>query len=195
MLRDATSSSRARTSNVGPLPAPRVRASSFYNTSALRPLKPIADDPTHVGEQPAAPTSRLLAQRAGGARQVRVRPADHRLDGANLLYQVVGKFADIDLHPEVVSNHEMGYVFEELIRRFAEQSNETAGEHFTPREVIRLMVNLLIVADDDALTKPGVVRTMLRPGLRHRRHAHRVAEDHITRAQPGRHGSRCSARS
>ncbi len=82
-----------------------------------------------------------------------------RLDSAGLLYQVVGRFADLDLRPEVVSNHQMGYVFEELIRRFAEQSNETAGEHFTPREVIELMVNLLIAPDDDALSVPGVTRT------------------------------------
>ena len=65
----------------------------------------------------------------------------------------------------------MGAVFEELIRKFAELSNETAGEHFTPREVIRLMVNLLFIEDDDALTKPGVVRSHLRPHGRHRRHA------------------------
>ena len=61
---------------------------------------------------------------------------------------VTEKFATIDLHPDVVSNAEMGAVFEELIRKFAELSNETAGEHFTPREVIRLMVNLLFIEDD-----------------------------------------------
>ena len=92
-------------------------------------------------------------------------------DRANLLYQVIGKFAEIDLHPDAVSNIEMGYLYEELIRRFSELSNETAGEHFTPREVIRLMVNLLFIEDDDVLTKPGIVKTLLRPGLRHRRHA------------------------
>ncbi len=62
----------------------------------------------------------------------------------------------------------MGYIFEELIRRFSEQSNETAGEHFTPREVIRLMVNLLFIEDDDALTEAGHRAHALRPGLRHR---------------------------
>jgi type I restriction enzyme M protein len=76
---------------------------------------------------------------------------------------VAEKFATIDLHPETVSNARMGAVFEELIRKFAELSNETAGEHFTPREVIRLMVNLLFVEDDDALTKPGVVRSLYDP--------------------------------
>jgi type I restriction enzyme M protein len=86
-----------------------------------------------------------------------------RLKKANLLYLVTEKFANIDLHPNVVSNAQMGAVFEELIRRFAELSNETAGEHFTPREVIRLMVNLLFVEDEDALTKPGVVRTLYDP--------------------------------
>ncbi|CAN5862260.1 hypothetical protein BH24ACT3_BH24ACT3_04640 [soil metagenome] len=81
-----------------------------------------------------------------------------RLQRANLLYLVVSKFAEIDLHPEVVSNLETGYLYEELIRRFSELSNETAGEHFTPREVIRLMVELLFIEDEDLLTKPGIER-------------------------------------
>ncbi len=86
-----------------------------------------------------------------------------RLAKSGLLYLVAEKFANIDLHPQTVSNARMGAVFEELIRKFAEISNETAGEHFTPREVIRLMVNLLFIEDDAALTKPGVVRSMYDP--------------------------------
>jgi type I restriction enzyme M protein len=86
-----------------------------------------------------------------------------RLDRAGLLYQITEKFAKIDLHPKAVSNAQMGAVFEELIRKFAEISNETAGEHFTPRDAIRLMVNLLFIEDDDALTKPGVVRSLYDP--------------------------------
>jgi type I restriction enzyme M protein len=86
-----------------------------------------------------------------------------KLDESNLLFQVVQKFAAVDLHPEVVPNHQMGLVFEELVRRFAEQSNETAGEHFTPREVIRLMVNLLFIEDADVLTRPGIVKTLFDP--------------------------------
>ena len=86
-----------------------------------------------------------------------------RLAKTGLLYQVTERFAGIDLHPNKVDNAAMGLAFEELIRKFAEISNETAGEHFTPREVIRLMVNLLFVEDDDALTKPGIVRTIYDP--------------------------------
>ncbi|MGH3951781.1 MAG: type I restriction-modification system subunit M N-terminal domain-containing protein, partial [Pseudonocardiaceae bacterium] len=86
-----------------------------------------------------------------------------RLDGAGMTYQVASKFAELDLRPDAVSNHDMGYAFEELIRRFSEISNETAGEHFTPREVIRLMVNLLLAPDQADLTTPGVVRTVLDP--------------------------------
>jgi type I restriction enzyme M protein len=85
------------------------------------------------------------------------------LDECNLLFMVVQKFAAIDLHPDVVSNADMGLVFEDLIRRFAELSNETAGEHYTPREVIRLMVDLLFSSDDEALTKPGIVRSVYDP--------------------------------
>ncbi|ABN76961.1 N-6 DNA methylase [Rhodobacter sphaeroides ATCC 17029] len=86
-----------------------------------------------------------------------------RLAKAGLLYLVTEKFAKAPLHPDRVTNHQMGLVFEELIRRFAELSNETAGEHFTPREVIRLMVNLIFVEDDAVLSKPGVVRTIYDP--------------------------------
>lgn len=107
-----------------------------------------------------------------------------RLDRADLLYLVAARFAEIDLHPDTVSNLEMGYLYEELIRRFSELSNETAGEHFTPREVIRLMVNLLFVPDDQALTEPGVIRTVYDPacgtgGMLS------VAEDHLRALNPG----------
>jgi len=85
------------------------------------------------------------------------------LNDANLLYKVVQKFANFDLHPEKISNHEMGLVFEELIRRFAESSNDTAGEHFTPRDIVRLTTSLVFMEDDDALTKDGIIRTIYDP--------------------------------
>ncbi len=86
-----------------------------------------------------------------------------KMDKNDLLYLVIKNFAEVDLHPEKVSNVEMGYIFEELIRKFSELSNETAGHHFTPREVIRLMVNLLFVSDADILTKEGIVKTLYDP--------------------------------
>jgi len=82
------------------------------------------------------------------------------LDEQDLLFLVVERLANVDLHPNGVSSMEMGYIFEELIRKFAEMSNETAGEHFTPREVIRLMVNLLFINDRDILSKKGIVKTL-----------------------------------
>lgn len=85
------------------------------------------------------------------------------LDDANLLYKVVKMFATTDLSPEAVSNHEMGLVFEELIRRFAEGSNETAGEHFTPRDIVRLTTSLVFMEDDAALSKDGIIRTIYDP--------------------------------
>lgn len=85
------------------------------------------------------------------------------LEDANLLYKVVKKFATTDLSPEAISNHDMGLVFEELIRRFAESSNETAGEHFTPRDIVRLTTSLVFMEDDDALTKDGIIRTIYDP--------------------------------
>ena len=85
------------------------------------------------------------------------------LDDANLLYKVVKKFATTDLSPKAISNHDMGLVFEELIRKFAESSNETAGEHFTPRDIVRLTTSLVFMEDDDALTKEGIIRTIYDP--------------------------------
>jgi type I restriction enzyme M protein len=86
-----------------------------------------------------------------------------KLAEANLLYKVAKRYATTDLHPKTISNHEMGLVFEELIRRFAESSNETAGEHFTPRDIVRLTTSLVFCSDDDALTQSGKVRSIYDP--------------------------------
>lgn len=86
-----------------------------------------------------------------------------QLNDANLLYKVVQKFANTDLSPDKISNYEMGLVFEELIRRFAESSNETAGEHFTPRDIVRLTTSLVFMEDDEALTREGIIRTIYDP--------------------------------
>jgi type I restriction enzyme M protein len=86
-----------------------------------------------------------------------------RLKEGGILWNVFERFTEIDLHPDTVSNIEMGYLFEELIRRFSEISNETAGEHFTPREVIRLIVDLLIANDDTKLTGRGIIRQVYDP--------------------------------
>jgi type I restriction enzyme M protein len=83
-----------------------------------------------------------------------------KMDDNNLLFMVVKRFQEIDLHPDRISSMEMGYMFEELIRKFAEISNETAGEHFTPREVIKLMVNILFLNDREILTKKGITKTI-----------------------------------
>ncbi|MFF7036848.1 type I restriction-modification system subunit M [Streptomyces griseus] len=140
----------------------KASGNSFYNKSDLT-LRKIAADPQNAAKNlqvyvgAFSDNAREVLDKYEFNQQVR------KLDGANLLYQVIGRFTDLDLHPDVVPNHNMGYIFEELIRRFAEQSNETAGEHFTPREVIKLMVNLLVAPDADALSLPGVVRTVMDP--------------------------------
>lgn len=83
-----------------------------------------------------------------------------KLDEANLLYEVCKKFAAIDLHPNVLSNHEMGLVFEHLIRKFAEAANDDAGEYFTPRDVVRLATTLVFAPDHEVLAGKGVIRTV-----------------------------------
>ena len=114
----------------------------------------------------------------------KVNPEPFLLRKSGLLYLVTEKFANIDLHPEVVSKNQMGAVFEELIRKFAELSNGTAGEHFTQRDAIRLMVNLLLIEDDDALTKPGVVRSIYDPTVGTRSMLS-VAGEHLASLNPG----------
>jgi type I restriction enzyme M protein len=86
-----------------------------------------------------------------------------QLSDANLLYKVVQRVRQTDLSPKAISNHDMGLTFEELIRRFAEGSNETAGEHFTPRDIVRLTTSLVFMEDDNALTKSGIIRTIYDP--------------------------------
>ncbi len=134
----------------------------FYNASELD-MQRLLDDPGNIKRNldsyvaSFSPNVRDIFERYDFGVQI------DRLDAANLLYQVVQRFASVNLHPEAVDNATMGLVFEELIRKFAELSNETAGEHYTPREVIRLMVNLLFAPDDDVLSKPGAVRSVYDP--------------------------------
>jgi type I restriction enzyme M protein len=134
---------------------------AFYNTSPLT-LPKLLDDPSTIADQ----LRHYLAGFSEASRDV-LEKFDFdtqiaRLARADLLYLVLSKFCELDLHPDAVSNLEMGYLYEELIRRFSELSNETAGEHFTPREVIRLMVDLLLT-DEPELHKPGIVKTLLDP--------------------------------
>lgn len=161
-----------------------VKASGFqfYNTSPMT-FTTLLGDATNV----RANLTNYIGSFSENVRDVFERfnfqAVIDRLDADNLLYLVAQKFAAIDLHPNVVSNAHMGSMFEELIRKFAELSNETAGEHFTPREVIRLMVELLFAGDDEALTQPGIVRTLYDPtagtgGMLS------VAEEHLHRLNP-----------
>jgi len=140
----------------------RKAGQSFYNTSEMD-MKRLMGASDHIREN----LGRYIEGFSKDVRDI----FDHfefekqidRLEKAGLLYLVTEKFTNADLHPNKVSNAQMGLVFEELIRKFAELSNETAGEHFTPREVIRLMVDLIFLEDSDALTKPGIVRTIYDP--------------------------------
>jgi type I restriction enzyme M protein len=178
---DRAKALKGRVENIDPV-LESVAGQKFFNISPLD-FRRLLDDPAQI----AGNLRGYIAGFSAGAREV-IEKFDFdvqiaRLAKDNLLYQVIGRFADVDLHPDVVSNLEMGYLYEELVRRFSELSNETAGEHFTPREVIRLMVNLLFAEDDEMLTGPGVVRTLFDPacgtgGMLS------VAEDHIRSLNP-----------
>jgi type I restriction enzyme M protein len=162
VLAEAKKLKATKIKNVDPI-LNAITGARFHNRSPFD-LKRLLDDPANIG-------ANLTAYLQGFPDDVaeifidRFQMAVHaqKLDEANILFKVVQRFAFVDLHPDVISNHEMGLVFEDLIRRFAEQSNETAGEHYTPREVIRLMVNLLFVEDKDILTKKGVVKKLYDP--------------------------------
>lgn len=143
----------------------KVAGHSFYNTSNFNFEKLLGDQ-----DNLAANLLNYVDGFSPNARDIMykfdIKKHINKLAEKDLLYVVFKEFCNpekIDLHPDRVSNIEMGYIFEELIRRFSEQSNETAGEHFTPREVIKLMVNLLFVEDRDVLQKEGLVRTLYDP--------------------------------
>ena len=126
----------------------RASGRPFYNTSRLDFAR-LLDDPNNIAQN----LSRYIRDFSDNVFEVMQRFGfdEHiaRMDERNLLYQVIQQFANVDLSPERVDNVQMGYVFEELIRVGAEQANEEAGEHFTPREVIRLMVSLLLSPEPD----------------------------------------------
>jgi type I restriction enzyme M protein len=173
---------QGRLENVDPV-LMQITGRGFYNTSHFTFPK-LLDDPGNAGENLRGYIRAFDQGTQDVIGKFDFEAQIRRLERSNLLYKVVSKFCDMDLHPDRVSNLEMGYVYEELIRRFSELSNETAGEHFTPREVIRLMVNILFANDRDALTKPGVVRTLYDPacgtgGMLS------VAEDYLRELNPG----------
>ena len=134
----------------------------FHNHSALD-FEKLKGDPDHIAEH-------LVSYIQGFSANVRrifeyfeFETEIEKMREAGILYFVVSKFCDVDLHPNRVPNEQMGLIFENLIRRFNELANETAGDHFTPREVIRLMVNILFIEDDALLSTPGTVRKLLDP--------------------------------
>lgn len=138
----------------------RVSKRTFYNTSPM--------DLSKLGQSDIKDNLNTYIQSfSKDAREIfeyfKFEEFVGQLDDANLLYQVVQKFQNFDLSPEAISNHEMGLVFEELIRKFSESSNETAGEHFTPRDIVRLTTSLVFMEDDEALTKDGIIRTIYDP--------------------------------
>jgi type I restriction enzyme M protein len=136
---------------------PTTAGATFYNVSQFS-LASVGSTSTRANLED------YVAKFSANARQVFEHFAFSdwlvQLDKANLLYLVTQKFASIDLHPETISNHEMGLVFEHLIRKFAESANDTAGEFFTPRDVVRLATTLVFAPDHQALNGEGVVRTV-----------------------------------
>ena len=163
--KDAVLKEKAAREKAGIPPEPfllRKSGQLFYNTAPMD-MKRLMGDQDHIKENLYLYLQGFSSSVADIFECFDFYTQIDRLHKAKLLYLITEKFAGIDLHPDTVSNAQMGLVFEELIRKFAELSNETAGEHFTPREVIRLMVNLLFIEDDDALAKPGVVRSLYDP--------------------------------
>jgi type I restriction enzyme M protein len=137
----------------------KVAGQSFHNTSRFT-FEKLKGDPNNI----AANLTQYIKSFSSRAREIieHFGFEEHiaKLDKADRLFLLVKKFCEIDLHPDKVPNIEMGYIFEDLIRRFNEASNEEAGDHFTPREVIRLMVNLIFAPDSDILTTKGIVKTL-----------------------------------
>lgn len=134
---------------------------SFYNLSQ-HDLKTVANDPDTLEQNLRAYINSFSENVRDIFEKYKFEDTIADLAAHDLLYQVIQHFSRVNLHPDNVSNEQMGNIFEELIRKFAEASNETAGEHFTPREVIELMVNLLL-ADDEDLRTDSIARAVYDP--------------------------------
>jgi type I restriction enzyme M protein len=155
---------------------------SFFNTSRFD-LNSLLGDPENIGANLTAYINSFSANVRDIFEKYKIEDRIEELEQANLLFLVLQRFAEVDLHPEHVSNEKMGHIFEELIRKFAEASNETAGEHFTPREVIELMVDVLFAGDTTELRDAHIVRSVYDPaagtgGMLS------VAEDHLREMNP-----------
>jgi type I restriction enzyme M protein len=137
------------------------RTQSFYNISPFT-FQKLIDDHEHIKQNLTAyingfsPTAKAIFENFKFESEI------EKLQKADRLYLIVKDFADLDLNPAVIPNIEMGYIFEELIRKFNEQANEEAGDHFTPREVIRLMTQIIFTGEEDIYT-PGISRTVYDP--------------------------------
>lgn len=140
----------------------KVAGQNFHNTSKFT-FEKLKGDPEHIAENLLQYMKSFSSRAEDILEHFKFEDQIATLEKADRLFLLVSKFAEIDLHPDTVSNIEMGYIFEELIRRFNEASNEEAGDHFTPREVIRLMVNLIFAPDSDVLTRKGIVKTIFDP--------------------------------
>ena len=134
----------------------------FHNHSQLD-FRKLKGDPDNIGRHLADYISGFSENIRKIFERFEFEKEIEKLEEANRLYQVVAQFTEMDLHPKRVDNITMGLVFEDLIRRFNEAANETAGDHFTPREVIRLMVNLLLEPDTRVLTQEGIIVTICDP--------------------------------
>lgn len=140
----------------------QIAGQRFHNHSELD-FQRLKGDPDHIGQH----LQDYINGFSSNVRQIFERfeftAEIERMEDAHILYLIIAKFCDVNLHPDTVDNIQMGRIFEDLIRRFNEAANETAGDHFTPREVIQLMVDLLFDPDDDVLTLPGKVFKLLDP--------------------------------
>jgi type I restriction enzyme M protein len=134
----------------------------FHNRSPLT-FEKLKGDPDHIDKHLVSYIKGFSANVRAIFEYFEFETEIEKMRESNILYLVVSKFCDVDLHPDRVPNEQMGLIFENLIRRFNELANETAGDHFTPRDVIRLMVNLLFINDDKLLAKPGTIRKLLDP--------------------------------
>jgi type I restriction enzyme M protein len=143
-------------------PLSRVSGHFFYNVSPFT-FSRLLEDPKNVSKNLRAYVNGFSEEMREVLERFKIRNTIDELEEKDLLFQTVQKFASIDLHPDAVPNHKMGTIFEALLRKFNEQTNENPGEHFTPREVIRLMVRLLINGDREILEREGVVRSAYDP--------------------------------
>ena len=135
---------------------------NFYNISNYD-LEKLKSDPTNIKQNFENYIQGYSENVRDIVKNFNLQPLVDKLDDNDKLYLLIDKYTSVDLHPDTIDNHEMGTIYEELLRKFSEMTNEESGDHFTPRDIVQLLVTLVFGPDKENLQEKGLIRTIYDP--------------------------------